>query len=71
MLAQYLEIRAKHRQMTGFHASLADFSVTPCAAVSADVLCADPALSLYPGPEAPQRGHAETPDFVVPGTLRV
>jgi hypothetical protein len=47
MRAQYLSISAKHRRITGFHASLRDFSVTPGEAVSADIICADPALSLY------------------------
>jgi hypothetical protein len=47
MQTQYLNISAKHRRITGFHASLTDFSVTPGEAVSADIVCADPALSLY------------------------
>ncbi|MFL6236580.1 MAG: hypothetical protein ACJ76N_25850 [Thermoanaerobaculia bacterium] len=47
MPAQYLNISAKHRRITGLHASLTDFSVTPGEAVGADVVCADPALSLY------------------------
>lgn len=47
MQAHYLNISSRHRRLTGFHASLADFSVTAGEAVSADVVCADPALSLY------------------------
>lgn len=47
MLAQYLNIGAKHRPMAGFHAGLMDFRVTPGEAVNADIICADPALSLY------------------------
>ena len=47
MQAQYLEISARHRQITALHASLTDFSVTPGEAVGADIVCADPALSLY------------------------
>ena len=47
MTAQYLTIEDKHRQMTGFHASLADFSVTSGEAVSADVVRANPNISLY------------------------
>jgi len=47
MQAQYLNISVKQRQLTGFHASLTDFTLTPGEAVSADVVCADPALSLY------------------------
>jgi hypothetical protein len=47
MQAQYLNISAKHSRITSLHASLADFSVTPGEAVSADIVCADPALSLY------------------------
>jgi hypothetical protein len=53
--AQYLKINAKHRQATGFHASLADFSATPEQVVSADIVCADPALSLYCLDEATQQ----------------
>jgi hypothetical protein len=47
MQAQYLNISARHRQITALHASLMDFSVTPGEAVGADIICADPALSLY------------------------
>jgi hypothetical protein len=47
MQAQYLNIGARHRQITALHASLADFSVTPSEPVGADITYADPALSLY------------------------
>jgi hypothetical protein len=65
MQAQYLNINAKHRQLAGFHASLTDFSVTPGEAVSADVVCADPALSLYCLDQATQQAiFAELPPEV-------
>jgi hypothetical protein len=38
MTAHYLMIEGKHRQMVGFHASLADFSVTQGEESSADIL---------------------------------
>jgi len=47
MQARYLDIGARHRQITALHASLRDFSVTPGDAVGAEILYADPALSLY------------------------
>jgi hypothetical protein len=47
MTGQYLTIEGKHRQMTGFHASLADFTVTASDAVSADIVCTSPNISLY------------------------
>jgi hypothetical protein len=47
MTAHYLRIKDKHRQMRGFHASLADFSVTSAEAVSADIVRTHPNISLY------------------------
>ncbi len=47
MTAQYLTIEDKHRQMVAFHASLADFTVTPQHEVHADIVLASPAISLY------------------------
>jgi hypothetical protein len=47
MTAQYLTIEDKHRQMVAFHASLADFTVTPQHEVNADIVLASPAISLY------------------------
>jgi hypothetical protein len=47
MTAQYLTIEGKHRQMVGFHASLADFTVTPSDSVGTDIVRADPNISLY------------------------
>ena len=47
MTTQYLTIEAKHRQMTGFLASLADFSVTRGDEVSADIVRERPNISLY------------------------
>lgn len=47
MQAQYLDISAKPRHTTGSHASLKDFSVEPGETVSAEIVCANPALSLY------------------------
>ena len=47
MQAQYLDIGARHRQISALHASLTDFSVTPGETVGADIVCTDPALSLY------------------------
>jgi len=47
MMAHYLTIEGKHRQMTGFHASLADFSVMSAEEVNADVVRTHPNISLY------------------------
>ena len=47
MTTQYLMIEAKHRQMTGFHASLADFSVARGEEVNADIVRDCPNISLY------------------------
>ncbi len=47
MTAQYLLIEGKHRQMTAFHASLADFSVRDGEPVSADIVRDRPNISLY------------------------
>jgi hypothetical protein len=45
--AQYLNIEVKHRQMTGFLGSLADFTVTDGDAAHPDVILSNPNLSLY------------------------
>lgn len=55
MDAQYLTIERKHRQMTGFLASLADFTYTEGEAVVADVVCTTPTISLYCLDAATQR----------------
>src|SRR5215207_5193262 len=47
MTVHYLMIEAKHRQMRGFHASLADFSVTSAETVNADIVRTHPNISLY------------------------
>jgi hypothetical protein len=47
MSVQYLRVEAKHRQMTGYLASLADFSVTSGEAVGANIVLTNPNLSLY------------------------
>jgi hypothetical protein len=47
MTAHYLMIEGKHRQMRGFHASLADFSVTNAEMVSANIVRTHPNISLY------------------------
>jgi hypothetical protein len=47
MTAHYLTIQDKHRQMTGFHASLTDFSVTLGEEVNADIVRDHPNISLY------------------------
>lgn len=47
MQAQYLGISARQRRVTGLHASLKDFSVTPGEEVCAEIVCSDPTLSLY------------------------
>ncbi len=47
MAAHYLTIEGKHRQMIGFHASLADFSVVPGEVVNADIVRTNPNISLY------------------------
>src|SRR3954468_15483738 len=65
MQGQYLNISAKHSRITSLHASLTDFSVTPGEAVSADIVCADPALSLYCLDEATRQAiFAELPPEV-------
>jgi hypothetical protein len=47
MTAHSLTIEAKHRQMPGYLASLADFSVTTGAEVDADIVLKQPNMSLY------------------------
>src|SRR3712207_1953955 len=47
MSAQYLTIAAKHRQMTGFHASMADFSVSDGDSVNSDIVRDSSNISLY------------------------
>jgi len=47
MTANYLNIASKHRQMTGYLASLADFSCTTGDAVIADIILTNPNFSLY------------------------
>jgi hypothetical protein len=47
MSGQYLNIESRERQMAGFLASLADFTVTTGETVSADVVRANPNVSLY------------------------
>ncbi|HYN90179.1 MAG TPA: sulfotransferase domain-containing protein [Ardenticatenaceae bacterium] len=47
MTAQYLTIEGKQRRMPAFLASLADFTVTPAEATGAEVVRADPNVSLY------------------------
>lgn len=47
MAAQYLAIEARHRRMTGFLASLEDFTVAEGALVDAGIVRAHPSLSLY------------------------
>lgn len=47
MTVQYLNIEARQRQMTGFLASLADFTLSDGDTVSADILLSNPNLSLY------------------------
>ena len=44
---QYLTIEGKHRQMAGFLASLADFTVLPGGAASPHAVLANPNISLY------------------------
>ncbi len=45
MIAQYLAIDAKHRQVG--YTSLADFSVTSAEAVSPGIVCTNPNITLY------------------------
>jgi hypothetical protein len=47
MTVQYLTIEAKHRQMPGYLASLADFSCTPSDTIDADLVRTSPNISLY------------------------
>jgi len=47
MTVHSLTIEAKHRQMPGYLASLADFSLSTGAAVNADIVLNQPNLSLY------------------------
>src|SRR5690349_11193136 len=47
MAGQYLTIESKERQMAGFLASLADFTVTAGMSVDADIVRANPHISLY------------------------
>src|SRR5205085_9625006 len=47
MTVHSLAIEAKHRQTPGYLASLADFSLSPGAEVTADIVLKQPNLSLY------------------------
>ncbi len=47
MSVHALTIEAKHRQMPGYLASLADFSVSAGAEVNADIVVKQPSMSLY------------------------
>lgn len=47
MAAQYLTIEARHRQMPGFLASIADFSVAEGQAADAEIVRANASVSLY------------------------
>jgi len=47
MSVRYLNIEAKHRQMTGYLASVKDFSVSPGDETDADTILANPNISLY------------------------
>lgn len=55
MTGQYLTIEKKERQSAGFLSSLADFTVTPGAAVEAEIVRASPNISLYCLDEASKR----------------
>ncbi len=55
MTVQYLTIEAKHRQMPGFLASLADFSCTPSNAIDPELVRTNPNISLYCLDDATQR----------------
>lgn len=55
MQANYLNIMAKQRQMTGFIASLKDFEVSDGEAISPDLILTDPNISLYCLDDANQR----------------
>jgi hypothetical protein len=47
MAGQYLIIEARERQMAGFLGGLADFTVTPGDPITADIVRANPHISLY------------------------
>lgn len=47
MAAHYLTIEARHRQMPGFLASIADFTAAEGASVDAELVRAHPSVSLY------------------------
>lgn len=47
MIAQQFIIEHKHRQMAGFHSSLADFTLGNGEAVDAAIVCSHPNMSLY------------------------
>jgi hypothetical protein len=55
MTVHSLTIEAKHRQMPGYLASLADFSLSTGTAVNADIVLKEPTLSLYCLDDAHQR----------------
>ena len=55
MTTQYLTIASKRRQMSGYLASLADFSVTPGAAVNPEIVRDSPNISLYCHDDATRR----------------
>jgi hypothetical protein len=55
MTGQHLSIASKQRQPAGFLSSLADFTITPGEAVDADILRANPNISLYCLDEASKR----------------
>jgi hypothetical protein len=55
MTVQYLTIEAKHRQMPGLLASLADFSCTPSNAIDPELVRTNPNISLYCLDDATQR----------------
>jgi hypothetical protein len=55
MTGQYLNIEGRERQMAGFLASLADFTVTTGETVNADVVRTNPNVSLYSLDDASKR----------------